>query len=392
MKIITACLLAGAISAHGISRLGSKSVQDYLEYKPMNTQSVCVVYTTDGNCMTGTLIHPNVVLTSAHFDNNISHVMFGERKVNATRYLKHPDHVKLVDMALIYIETVEGITPAKLIDPDTIDSRSLENEHVYIAGAGDMRSGSSSTRVYVNTDRQIIWATNVIDWPTGMAYWCDFDGLGPETNTLDGNYKPTEMEGMLSPGDSGGPMFLQTTGELIGVARSGSHRVRDWVYDNGKWVTIVQHINTFIKPNLPVEQPVWEPVISRDFDPKKLDKPTGVLPSSPEDLKRIEQLEQQVSQQQTQLDTLQRDYDTQSEQLEQVTLESESYYNRLYFPLLVGWRYSPDHGWLYTDTETFPYIYRSENETWYFFARELQDGQNGRAFYNYTTEQWEIWK
>lgn len=71
---------------------------------------------------------------------------------------------------------------------------------------------------------------------------------------------------------------------------------------------------------------------------------------------------------------------------------------QLFIPMLVGWRYSPTEGWLYTDKQVFPYVYRSDNETWYHFTRDMYAFDNttvwgaaDRVFYNYNTRQWEWW-
>ena len=46
-------------------------------------------------------------------------------------------------------------------------------------------------------------------------------------------------------------------------------------------------------------------------------------------------------------------------------------------PFTSGWFFDPEDGWLYTDADTFPLVYKHSNETWYFY--EL--GSHGQSLF-----------
>ena len=51
--------------------------------------------------------------------------------------------------------------------------------------------------------------------------------------------------------------------------------------------------------------------------------------------------------------------------------------------------YDPENGWLYTDAESYPLIYKQSNSSWHFY--EL-GSHAPKYFYSYETELWEEWK
>jgi predicted nucleic acid-binding Zn-ribbon protein len=58
-------------------------------------------------------------------------------------------------------------------------------------------------------------------------------------------------------------------------------------------------------------------------------------------------------------------------------------------PFTSGWFYDPEDGWLYTDANTFPLIYKHSTESWYFYELGSHDS---RYFFSYKTNEWEEWK
>ena len=52
------------------------------------------------------------------------------------------------------------------------------------------------------------------------------------------------------------------------------------------------------------------------------------------------------------------------------------------------WYFEPDHGWLWTNAETFPYIYSSQAQAWLHY----EIGSSPRLFFNYKSQKWEEWK
>ena len=58
-------------------------------------------------------------------------------------------------------------------------------------------------------------------------------------------------------------------------------------------------------------------------------------------------------------------------------------------PFTSGWFFDPEDGWLYTDANSFPLIYKHNTESWYFYELGSHDS---RFFYSFQTEKWEEWK
>ena len=123
------------------------------------------------------------------------------------------------------------------------------------------------------------------------------------------------------------------------------------------------------------------------------------LPSAQRDLDTIERLRQHVKQLEQEIQSYQQQNQQLLEQSEQTNLALQDtldwmneYYRQLHVTMLTGWFYHETYGWLYTDQEDFPYLYRNDNQTWYYFARDHEHSSDGRAFYNYTTNEWEFWK
>lgn len=138
----------------------------------------------------------------------------------------------------------------------------------------------------------------------------------------------------------------------------------------------------------------------------------GTIPFSPEAQARIDELEQQVAQLEQQLQDKQQEVDNLQQTITDVSADSdnlemllasyqwsnEQQRMQLLQPMLVGWRYWPAKGWVWTDTDVFPYVYCADDQTWYHFTRDMYafdvivaGSEAGRVFYNYTTDTWEWW-
>ena len=123
------------------------------------------------------------------------------------------------------------------------------------------------------------------------------------------------------------------------------------------------------------------------------------MPSSEQDLMIIDKLRQHVKRLEQQLEDCEDVNAQLIKQSEQTNLALEDAYywvneyrRQLHVTMLTGWFYHEKQGWLHTDQQSFPYIYRNDNQSWYYFARDHEQVDHGRAFYNYTTNTWEIWK
>lgn len=57
-------------------------------------------------------------------------------------------------------------------------------------------------------------------------------------------------------------------------------------------------------------------------------------------------------------------------------------------PFIDDWFYDPEDGWLYTDAEMFPLVYKHSDKSWYYY--ELGSSKP-RYFYSYKTKEWQTW-
>jgi len=57
-------------------------------------------------------------------------------------------------------------------------------------------------------------------------------------------------------------------------------------------------------------------------------------------------------------------------------------------PFIDGWFYDADHGWLFTDAEMYPLVFRNKTQSWHYY--EL-GSTNPRYFYSYKDKKWEAW-
>ena len=53
------------------------------------------------------------------------------------------------------------------------------------------------------------------------------------------------------------------------------------------------------------------------------------------------------------------------------------------------WYFDTEKGWLFTNPDVFPYVFRAETNQWFFFSENKKDA---RLFYSYENEKWELWK
>jgi hypothetical protein len=56
-------------------------------------------------------------------------------------------------------------------------------------------------------------------------------------------------------------------------------------------------------------------------------------------------------------------------------------------PFVNGWAYLPEQGWLWTDATVYPYVYRSDSNSWCYY----QQGTLPRLFFDDSSKQWEAW-
>ena len=53
-------------------------------------------------------------------------------------------------------------------------------------------------------------------------------------------------------------------------------------------------------------------------------------------------------------------------------------------PYTPDWFYIPDHGWMWSQKDVYPWFYESKSSNWFYF----QSGHQNPRFYNYGTKSW----
>lgn len=155
------------------------------------------------------------------------------------------------DLALIRLESpVTSITPATLYLPG--DGSEL-GQLAYMVGYGATGTGLSGYDPWSSGTKRA--ATNVIDLIDEYSGFqhvmvVDFDNPDNPDDNYTGSPIPTELEGLLAPGDSGGGTFIQVNGEwkLAGIHSftvevwDGDRNSRDYG-DLGGFVRVSRHID-----------------------------------------------------------------------------------------------------------------------------------------------------
>jgi hypothetical protein len=246
----------------------------------------------ESNFGSGTLIHPNWILTAGHvvdfitFNPNVpgffditstnSNITFGlggdgnnpVQTAAVDQVFIHPlwagPLVQTNDIALLHLSTpITNITPAKIFTPSLGSELGLE-----ITSVGYGRSGSGSTGAEVN-DTQRRAFTNIIDGINGFPqlpgyallvesptiFATDFDNPvtlnPPQRNT--GSTIPTEFEGAIGTGDSGGGAYVNVGGEnyVAGVNVLIAYEGNS-TYGGQSGYTRVSQYESFINQYVPV--------------------------------------------------------------------------------------------------------------------------------------------
>lgn len=103
----------------------------------------------------------------------------------------------------------------------------------------------------------------------------------------------------------------------------------------------------------------------------------------------IKQLRNQVDTLVSTNESLEDSVDKSNEEVAQLTLELKEAIRVAQVPFTSGWFYDPEDGWLYTDANVFPLVYKHETSDWHFYELGSHDP---RYFYSYETDEWHEWK
>ena len=188
-------------------------------YDSANKFPFVVQRTNSGGGMfcTGTLINPRTVLSAAHCQKSTaqqiwigSDVSTSATKINVTSDIHHPIYDSYTDtrydFSIISLETpIYSIAEF----PEVYDGNDLANQEVYLVGYGTKGNNSGYNYYSVASvnqpDGKRRWVTNKISTfaaGTDKYYRASF------SNPADSS--ATTHEGTVAPGDSGGPILLET--------------------------------------------------------------------------------------------------------------------------------------------------------------------------------------
>ena len=184
----------------------------HTEYRDLAALFPAVGTATGSHYCSGTLIAPDVFLTAAHCPSPTT-VRVGGGSYAVAERIVHPDYTGSVlggfDFQILKLAApVLNVTPAPLYTGrDEVGSRVVS---VGFGGGGTGLTGATSG---VGTKRAF---TNIVD-VTGSIYGnsnsevllMDFDQPGDTSVSRWGSTIPTDLEGQVAGGDSGGGLFIE---------------------------------------------------------------------------------------------------------------------------------------------------------------------------------------
>lgn len=183
---------------------------------------------TDAWFGSGTLVASEWVLTAAHMTDGATDLQFtiNGQTYTADRWKNYPkwngDVAKGYDIALVHLSTsVTGVTPAVRFGKSNITG--MVGTAV---GYGDYGTGSTGT---VGNDGALRATTNILEksslpgFSKSRLVLEDFDSPITPTASQLGGFIALPMEGIITPGDSGGGLFIDTASgpQLVGVNSFG---------------------------------------------------------------------------------------------------------------------------------------------------------------------------